>query len=79
MLVSEKSATKRRGAEAMDKKQLLAELKDLVNKANYYVRSSFTMIAGDFEDLEMNEIVKECYNIPDTLERLENLLKKEGF
>jgi hypothetical protein len=57
-----------------DKGETLATLKQLITEANYYVRGRFTSISGDFEDLEMYDFVKECYNITDAIERLERLI-----
>jgi hypothetical protein len=57
-----------------DKGETLATLKQLIKEANYYIRGRFTSISGDFEDLEMYDFVKECYNITDAIERLERLI-----
>jgi hypothetical protein len=57
-----------------DKGETLDTLKQLITEANYYIRGRFTSISGDFEDLEMYDFVKECYNITDAIERLERLI-----
>ena len=61
------------------RKEALEKLQDLVRKLNYSIRSDFSYLASDFEDLGMDAFVKECYKIVDTTEKLENMLTKEGF
>jgi hypothetical protein len=57
-----------------DKGETLDTLKQIIREANYYIRGRFTSVAGDFEDLEMYDFVKECYNIVDAIEKLERLI-----
>jgi hypothetical protein len=61
-----------------DKGETLDTLKQIIREANYYIRGRFTSVAGDFEDLEMNDFVKECYNIVDAIEKLEYLIKEDA-
>lgn len=61
------------------RQEALTRLQDLVRELNYSIRSNFSYLAGDFEDLEMQDFVRECYKIVDTTEKLENMLSKEGF
>jgi hypothetical protein len=55
-------------------KEVFERLEDIVNTANSRIRSDLSFVAGDLEDLELNEAVEQCYNIVDSIENLERII-----